>query len=116
MTDINEGQLFRLKDLYNVMLEKKDGEAQGKYTGEELLPNLKKIQWVTEEYIEMEILKPSKLFLEKPELINLEKISGYAEKAVEGTEADEVVQFERFGFVKIERDNKGQISGIYTHK
>lgn len=113
---LKKNDLFRLKDLYNVeVVEKEKDEIIGKFSGEKLLEGLEKIQWVSEDYIKMNVIVPHLLykngeFNEK----SIEIVEGYGEKNVGEVNNNEVVQFERFGFVKIEKN--GEIMGILTHK
>ncbi|MCD4740434.1 glutamate--tRNA ligase [archaeon] len=86
---------FRLKDAFNI---KKQGENYV-YDGKELKPN-PKIQWVTDS-INVKIMMPDANTLE-----------GKAEKYLEETKIDEIIQFERFGFVRI--DSKQPLTAYYT--
>jgi len=114
--DIKAGEIFRLKDLFNVILTKKNNILFGEFTGGEVMPNTKKIQWVTRNHIPLSILKPSALYINEifqPQ--SLEKIRGYAEKAISSVCTQAIVQCERFGFIKIEKTSTG-MQGIYIHK
>jgi glutamyl-tRNA synthetase len=46
---------------------------------------------------------------------SLEEVDGFAEEAVSNLKTGEIVQFERFGFVRIENKNK-QVTGFFAHK
>jgi glutamyl-tRNA synthetase len=46
---------------------------------------------------------------------SLEEIEGFAEEAVSNLQNDEIIQFERFGFVRIEKQ-KDEIKAFFTHK
>jgi glutamyl-tRNA synthetase len=46
---------------------------------------------------------------------SLESIDGYAEESVNLLKNDEIIQFERFGFVRIEKTDD-KIKGFFTHK
>jgi glutamyl-tRNA synthetase len=113
---LNVGDVFRLKDLFNVkILEKKD-EVMAEYAGDDLIFGSAKIQWTTDEYVNMKIFVPHPLyFKDKYNENSLEKIDGFAEEAVSQLEPGEIVQFERFGFVRIEKQNK-TITGFFAHK
>ena len=113
---LKEGQTFRLKDLYNVkVLEKKGNEIFGEFAGEKLIAGVEKIQWVGLDYIEMEIMVPSLPFKNGEfDENSLKIIKGYAEKNIEEVKHGEVVQFERFGFVRIEKGK--DIIGILAHR
>jgi len=110
------GDIFRLKDLYNVKVVKKNGVVYGEYVGENLIVDSLKIQWTTDNFVEMSVLVPHELFTK--EIYNadsLEKIKGYAEEAVRNISDGEIVQFERFGFVRLEKKDK-EITGYRAHK
>ena len=114
--NLEPGTIFRLKDLYNVKLLKKNGNASGDYAGDNLISNSVKIQWTTDNFLEMNILIPHLLY--KDDEYNkdsLEKIKGYAEESITNIKSGDIVQFERFGFVRIEKSDKG-IIGFFAHK
>ena len=80
-----------------------------------MIPETKKIQWVGNEYVEIEVIVPKILFIgDKFNEDSLEITKGFVEKAAEGIVNGEVVQFERFGFVRIEKN--GEMKGIMAHK
>jgi glutamyl-tRNA synthetase len=110
------GDVFRLKGLYNVKITKIGNTIHGNYAGEELIPEIAKIQWVTDDYIAMKVLVPGLIF--KNETFNpesLQEIQGYAEKAIAGLPIGEIVQFERVGFVRLEKQKTGLV-GFFAHK
>ena len=110
------GDIFRLKGLYNVKITKIGDTLVGTYDGDELLPETAKIQWTTEDHVPLKVLVPGLIF--KGETFNpesLHEMQGYAEKAVGGLPVDEIVQFERVGFVRLEKQ-KNNLVGIFTHK
>ena len=64
----------------------------------------------------MNVFVPHPLFTgEEFNADSLETVGGYAEEAVSQLKTDEIVQFERFGFVRIENTNK-KITGFFAHK
>ena len=110
------GDVFRLKDLYNVKIIKKNKDIIGKYVGDELLADSVKIQWTTDKFIKTDIFVPNSLFINDTFNKNsLERVDGYAEEAASKLKEDEIIQFERFGFVRIEKTN-GNIICNFTHK
>lgn len=117
MDRLNVGDIFRLKDLYNVkVLKKNKKKILGEYVGEKLISDSLKIQWVTDDFIEMSVYVPHPLFIDdKYNENSLEEIKGFAEKAVTDLKTGEIVQFERFGFVRIENKD-GNITGFFAHK
>jgi len=113
---LKPGDIFRLKDLFNVTVCKKNKEITGEYAGEDLIPNSLKIQWATENFAQIKVFIPHLLFKnDKFNPNSLEKIEGYAEDAVSKIKTGEIVQFERFGFVRIENNGKS-ITAFFSHK
>ena len=111
---LKQGDIFRLKDLYNVKVKSKNDEIHGEFVGKELLPGVEKIQWVSHEYMEVKVMIPGLLY-ENDEFNenSLKIVEGYGEKNIREVKEGEIVQFERFGFVRIERNG---ITGIMAHK
>jgi glutamyl-tRNA synthetase len=102
---------FRLKDLYNVKITKREKMIVGKYTGDEI-KDIPKVQWVTDDHVKIKVIKPNDLFInEKLNPRSLEIIEGFAEPVVRRIKKGEVVQFERFGFCRF--DGK---DFIFAHK
>lgn len=100
--NIKSGNIIRLKDLANLEMQP-DGSF--KYIGNDLnvLKNgAKIIHWVGPEALETEVKMPDGT-----------TISGLVEKAAENY-SDKVVQFERFGFVRLEVGKK--IVAFFAHK
>jgi len=113
---LKEDEVFRLKDLYNVKVLRKNDEIHGEYAGEELIAKSAKIQWTPDSFVEMTVNVPHNLF--KDNLYNpqsLEKVRGYAELAVSNIKKEEIVQFERFGFVRLEKTDD-HLVGYRAHK
>ena len=70
----------------------------------------------TDDYLEMDVFIPEALYENKRyNTDSLKKIEGFAEKAVSDLKTGEIIQFERFGFVRIEKSDKN-IIGYFTHK
>jgi len=115
LASLQPGQVFRLKDLFNVTLEAKDHEARGRFAGETVRADAPKLQWTTEEGIALTVYVPGLIFVDDAyNPASMTEVQGFAEKAVvheEGT----VVQFERFGFVRLERQGD-RLIGLFTHK
>jgi len=110
------GEIFRLKDLFNVEIKEKNDVVIAGYAGEELMSDSAKIQWTTDKYIKMDVFISHPLFKEgKYNPDSLEKVQGFAEGAVSSIKNGEIIQFERFGFVRIE-NTKNQIVGFFAHK
>ncbi|PNX49157.1 MAG: glutamate--tRNA ligase [Thermoplasmata archaeon M11B2D] len=110
------GDVFRLKGLFNVKITNGGDPMQGSYAGEEIIAESAKIQWTTDEAVQLKLLVPGLLF--KGEIFDpnsLREIQGYAEMAVASLPVGEIVQFERVGFVRLEKRNKHTLA-IFTHK
>ena len=115
VAQMTPGEVFRLKDLYNVRLTSFKTVAHGSYAGEQLLPEARKIQWTTEENVPMTLLVPGLVFQEDQfNPGSLLEVHGVGEQAVTSVPSGESIQFERVGFVKLERNKK--TVGILTHK
>ncbi|MGC8710020.1 MAG: glutamate--tRNA ligase [Candidatus Micrarchaeia archaeon] len=111
---LSEGESIRLKDLYNIKIEKITGnKIHGTYIGNDSI-DAKKVQWVEKNnYVNAELIIP------KPLLINgeinkdsLESVKGYAESYAKNINKDDVVQFERVGFFKLDDVKNMQFIGI----
>jgi len=112
---IKDGETFRLKDLCNVKLVKRSGK---KLIGE-LAPDSmadKKLQWVGADKVSCEVYVPKDLLDDNgdfnPE--SLEQIKGYCEPACRGIANGEIIQFERFGFCRLDRNDKSILRFIFT--
>ncbi len=113
---MKENDVFRLKGLYNVKIKKINGIIQGDYQGEELIPETAKIQWTTNDHIPLKIVAPGLLFTgETFNPDSLHELNGYAEKGIVDLPSGEIVQFERVGFVRLEKQKTG-INGFFAHK
>jgi len=113
---MNIGDVFRLKGLYNVKIIKTGDTLTGIYAGDDLIPETVKIQWTTDDHRPFKIIIPGFIF--KGETYNPDSYSelkGYVEKAISGVPIGEIVQFERIGFVRLEKQ-KTDLVGIFAHK
>ena len=97
---------IRLKDLYNVRITSKE-PLEAEYAGSEITRGLRIIQWAQPEGPLVEVLRPD----------GVDK--GIGEQGIE-KELDRVVQFERYGFVRIDdveqRGERLKIVCYFTHK
>jgi len=99
---MQEGQAARLKDLLNFKLTSRE-PLEAEFTGFEV-SNVPKIQWVSAGAVEAEVLRPDG-----------SRDQGLAEPEVSGLEPGEVVQFERYGFVRLEKV-KPKVEAVFTHR
>ncbi len=96
----NKGKEIRLLHLYNVRLDKKDFKAN--FTSVEN-KDIKKVQWVSD-HVDCEVLMPDGKITK-----------GLAESGIKRLKKDEVLQFERFGFARLDKKDK-VIKFWFAHK
>ena len=103
---LKEGDEFRLLDLCNVKLVEKGKVLKAKFIDKKGMEE-KKLQWVPEEFIKIEVLVPSELFLdEKFNKKSLEVVEGYCESECSYLKKGDIVQFVRYGFCILDDDEK----------
>lgn len=95
------GDIVRLKDFFNFEITSKN-PLEAKYDSFEL-KDVAKIQWISANPKEAEVLKTDG-----------KKDTGYAEPEVSKLSEGEIIQFERYGFVKID-ETQPKIKAVYTH-
>lgn len=95
-----KGKEVRLLHLYNLQIKSK---KEAIFTSEEN-KDIPKINWVSEG-VECKILMPDGSI-----------VKGLAEKAIEKLKEGEIIQFERFGFCRVDKKSKKGIEFCYTHK
>ena len=93
-----KGLEVRLKDLCNIKLGDKSS-----YTGTELR-SVPKIHWLPEKHITVRITMPNQI------------LKGYGETNLLKAKRGEIIQFERFGFVKLEKISSSGISAVWLHE
>ena len=81
-----KGKVVRLKDLRNVVLDKECEDA-----GNEIEQSMPKIQWVPSNAVKARVLKADGTVVE-----------GLAEPSTSDLKAGEIVQFERFGYCRLD--------------
>jgi len=101
---LKKGDIIRLKDLYNIVIEEVGSEiVHASFLSRELIEDIPKVQWVTNDNIAIDILVPGPLFIgESFNEKSLSKVSGLAERSVSNLSIGEIVQFERFGFCRLD--------------
>ncbi|HME19195.1 MAG TPA: glutamate--tRNA ligase [Nitrososphaerales archaeon] len=114
LTAIKKGAVFRLMDLYNVELVSGGKSPVAKYAGDKLLPDTKKLQWVTPSHANVMVLVPDLLYDDDGEFNkeSLKETAGFAEESVSALKVGDIVQFPRFGFCRL--DSPG--SFILAHR
>jgi glutamyl-tRNA synthetase len=108
---------IRLKDLFNAKITRvSDGEVKSRFAGRDLVEGTAKVQWTTEEHVPIEVQVPDLLYIgEKINEKSLSVTKGFGENACRELEVDEHVQFERFGFCRIDQKKKDKIIACFTH-
>ena len=87
----------RLKDLCNIKLDE-----NSEFLGREVRP-LPKIQWVPEKHISVRVVMPER------------EQNGYGEPTLSKAKKGEIIQFERFGFVRVEKVTSKKVSVVFAH-
>jgi glutamyl-tRNA synthetase len=100
---LREGDLFRLKDLMNVRLERKGEVCEAEFQGLGVI-DVPKIQWVSGGALPLEVLVPDGRVMR-----------GLAEPAVASLEPGVVVQFERYGFVRMDAVTP-RLVAVFAHR
>ena len=102
-SSLKVGDIFRLKDLMNVKLEKKEPVLEASFHSLEVM-DVMKIHWVSASAVSLEVIKPD---------ATVE--SGLAEPSVAGLKAGDIVQLERYGFVRIDSTTP-KLVAVYAHR
>jgi len=106
VSTLKEGEVFRLMDLYNVRISKRGKVSHAEFVGDERMQELRKVQWVVDDSDkrDVEVLEPSELYLDdetlNPDSLKVRK--GFAEAAFAGLAPGDIVQFPRYGFVRVD--------------
>ncbi|MFH1750403.1 MAG: glutamate--tRNA ligase [Candidatus Micrarchaeota archaeon] len=115
-----KGEVFRLKGLFNVRIIKSlRTVADAEFAGKETLQGMKKIQWVPAEtgsHAKCEIIEPSPLldgkgdFNENGPLVS----KGVCSKGCLDLPVGGIVQFERYGFARLDSKKPDKLVFIYS--
>ena len=97
------GDNFRLKDLMNVELKKEEAVMEAEFSGLEV-KDVPKIQWVSAGAVQLEVIEPDATMG-----------TGLAEPPVGSLKVDDVVQLERYGFVRID-SVRPKLVAVYSHR
>ena len=94
-----KGKEVRLMHLYNIKLDSKS-----EFTSREN-KDIPKIHWVPVDFaVKTEVVMPDGAV-----------VKGFAEKNVEKLKVDDIIQFERFGFVRLDKKEKDKITFYFAH-
>jgi hypothetical protein len=99
-----------MMELYNVELVSKGADwAVGRFAGEGLVQGTKKVQWVIPASSQMiNVLEPSELYNEDGTFNtgSLNTRSGFVEQSFRDLVEGDIVQFPRYGFVRVDAPNR----------
>lgn len=113
--NLKDGEVIRLKDLYNV----KYLNNKFYYDSDEVIKDIKKIQWVPHNGIKCRVYIPKELFNEDGTVNenSIEIVEGLCEPSCAELTIDQIIQFERFGFVRFDKSDKEkqELEFIFTH-
>ena len=117
VVSLDIGDTFRLKELYSVeIVDKENDLITCRMHSREHEQGEKIIQWVSEQNVPIKVIKVGDLlnadgtFNEK----SLTEMEGLAEKTIDEIGEGQVIQFERFGFCRL--DNKNKMEFIFVSK
>ncbi len=102
-----KGDKVRLKGAFTIQVNgKNDSYTEAEFVTAEMEEDITDIlQWATENYLPVEVT-----------LTSGETERGYGEEKLEKVKKGEVIQFERYGFVKINEKTEEEIKASYAHK
>jgi glutamyl-tRNA synthetase len=89
---LKPGQEIRLMNLFNVEINKVGSRVEAMHLRERNL-DVHKIHWV-QDHLNVEVVMPDRT------------LKGFCELSCRDLEVDEVIQFERFGFVRLDQKNR----------
>jgi glutamyl-tRNA synthetase len=103
----NLGKETRLKGLYNIIIPKRHKLGATKVDCSSAVQKygLNVIHWVPKDHIKTEILTTDG-----------KKIKGLAEKNCENLKIGSMVQFERFGFCRLDKKDKNKLVFVWSHQ
>ncbi len=110
-SQLKEGEPFRLKDLCNIKMIK--GSKAELVQSE--MPE-KKIQWVSDGKLDCTVLVPKDLLGADGEFDSksLESVKGYCEPACAKLDVGDIIQFERFGFCRLDEKKGKKLTFIFA--
>lgn len=110
---LTKGEIVRLKDWCNIEILEKGKHIKANHVADGQVP--KKIQWVPPNGVKCEVIMPKDLLQDgKYNPASLEKIKGLCESDCLLLEEGEIIQFERFGFCRLDKRNKNSLVFIYS--
>ncbi|MFA5049981.1 MAG: glutamate--tRNA ligase [Candidatus Micrarchaeia archaeon] len=111
---LKEGEILRLKDFCTIQINKIGNKIIATLIEEQKVPKI--IQWVSENKLNAKILVPKEIFSNNGEFNphSLELIKGYCELDCMKLKEGEIIQFERFGFVRLDKKENDELIFIYS--
>jgi len=102
---LTAGSSVRLKDLFNISINNVGDTVETSYLSQEMEKKIRKIQVVpAKNNIKINVLQPNGIVTE-----------GFGEVNLKGLDVGSIVQFERYGYVKLMKISDDQIFGYYTN-
>lgn len=98
---LKEGEIIRLKDLFNVRIDEITDRVIAEYLEEKIL-TVRKIHWV-QSHLDAEVMMPT------------HKVKGFCEPGCADLQVGDVIQFERFGFVRLDKGD-GKLVFCFGHR
>ncbi|RLG63931.1 glutamate--tRNA ligase [archaeon] len=115
---LKRGEEIRLKDLYNIkIVDFRDSVVRGVFVDFKRLLK-KKIQWVPiDQAIKLKVYVPMELIDEHGNIVreSMKTEYGYVESNVTREKVGNIVQFERYGFCRLEKISKENVEAVYAH-
>ena len=94
-----KGNIIRLKGLYNITLGRKP-----RYTGDLVMKDMPKIQWVSEPNVKVRIVNKEGI------------LEGLGEPELAGLKANKIIQMERIGFGRVDSNNRKEVVVYFAHR
>ena len=116
---LSPGDVVRLKDLCNIRIEAVGDTVSAAVSTDTIdMHEVRKVQWVPDPGLPTTVLVPSSLYNADKEVVagSLAVENGLAEPAVASLPVGTVVQFERYGFVRVDAQGPGTTSVVFAHR
>lgn len=102
---LEQGQIIRFKDMFNVQIEDINNPIQVKYHSAEMTHDTRKIQVVPKKgNLRVRVLQPDGIVTK-----------GFGEPNLRDLSVGEIVQFERYGYVKVKNISDEELYGYFTN-
>ncbi|MHA1619923.1 MAG: glutamate--tRNA ligase [Promethearchaeota archaeon] len=102
---MDKDQIIRFKDMFNVQVEEMGNPIQVNYHSQEMTHDSRKIQVVPKkDSIRVRVLQPDGIVTQ-----------GFGEPTLKSLTIGDIIQFERYGYVKIKEISDKEIYGYFTN-